>query len=82
MAAKCDIFTYSSATDVSEVTLSNVDATDVNTVSINIETAGDVSAKDFRNNTDTATKCSISGGKLLLGETVQSVTRIIVLQAG
>ena len=82
MAAKCDIFTYSSATDVSEVTLSNVDATDINLVSINIETAGDVSAKDFRNNTGTATKCSISGGKLLLGETVQSVTRIIVLQAG
>ena len=82
MAAKCDIFTYSSATDVSEVTLSNVDATDINTVSINIETAGDISAKDFRNNTGTATKCSISGGKLLLGETVQSVTRIVVLQAG
>ena len=82
MAAKCDIFTYSSATDVSEVTLSNVDATSIDDVSIAITSGAPVDFAGKLNLAHDYRSASISGGKIVFNEQISAVTRIVVIQKG
>ena len=82
MAAKCDIFTYSSATNLTEVTLSNVDATSIDDVSIAITSGSAVDLAGKMNLANDYRSFSISGGKIVFDETISAVTRIVVIQKG